>query len=107
LELVKQSAYQPPFRSPINIALIKGKAFGDFILEADCLQTGKEYGHRDMCLFYGFLSPSRFYYTHLATAADPNAHNCFVVNDAARRNFASHVSKGVDWGARRLAPRAA
>jgi hypothetical protein len=69
LELVQQSNYKPPFRSPVNIALIAGKAFDDFILEADCLQTGKEYGHRDMCFFYGYQSPAKFYYTHLATAA--------------------------------------
>ena len=98
LELVKQSKYEPPFRSPVNIAILTGKAFGDFILEADCLQTGKEYGHRDMCIFYGYQSPSKFYYTHLATAADPNAHNCFIVNDAPRKSFASDVSKGVNWG---------
>lgn len=98
LELVQQSNYQPPFRSPVNIALIAGKAFGDFILEADCLQTGKEYGHRDMCIFYGYQGPSKFYYTHIATAADDHAHNCFIVNDAARIKFASDVTKGAEWG---------
>jgi hypothetical protein len=98
LELVKQSEYKPPFRSPVNIALIAAKAFGDFVIEADCLQTGKEYGHRDMCIFFGYQSPSKFYYTHLATAADPNAHNCFIVNEAPRKSFASEVSKGVNWG---------
>jgi hypothetical protein len=41
LELAQQSKYKPPFRSPVNIALLKGKAFGDFIMEADCLQTGQ------------------------------------------------------------------
>src|SRR5262245_24200660 len=41
LELVKQSNYTPTVRSPFNIALIKNKVFGDFIVEAECLQTGK------------------------------------------------------------------
>jgi hypothetical protein len=98
LELVKQSAYQPTVRSPVNIALIKDKVFGDFVLEVQCLQTGKEYGHRDMCVFYGFQSPSRFYYTHVATAADDHAHNCFIVNDAPRAKFARETTKGVNWG---------
>ncbi len=98
LELIKQSSYKPPFRSPLNIALLNGKAFGDFIMEADCLQTGKEYGHRDMVFVYGFQDPARFYYTHIATAADDHAHNCFIVNRAARAKFAREVTKGVNWG---------
>lgn len=98
MELVKQSDYKPAVRSPFNIALIKGKAFGDVIFEADCLQTGKEYGHRDMVFVYGFQTPTKFYYTHIATAADANAHNCFIVNDAPRKNFAKETTKGVNWG---------
>lgn len=98
LELAKQSAYKPSVRSPVNIALLAGKVFGDFIVEAQCLQTGKEYGHRDMCLFYGFQSPTKFYYTHIATKADPNAHNCFIVNDAPRKNIAKETTSGANWG---------
>jgi hypothetical protein len=98
LELTKQSDYKPAVRSPVNIALIKDKVFGDFVLEAQCLQTGKEYGHRDMCVFYGFQSPTQFYYTHIATAADDHAHNCFIVKDAPREKFAKESTKGVNWG---------
>ncbi len=98
LALVKQSQYKPGVRSPVNIALIADKVFGDFVLEADLIQTGKEYGHRDMCLFFGFQSPTNFYYTHIATAADPNAHNVFIVNGTPRKNFAKETTKGVNWG---------
>ena len=73
LELVQQSKYEPVVRSPVNIALIADKVFTDFVLEADLIQTGKEYGHRDMCLFFGFQNPTNFYYTHIATAADDHA----------------------------------
>ena len=98
LELVKQSAYQPEVRSPVNIALIADQKFGDFILEADLVQTGKEYGHRDMCLFFGLQNPKQFYYVHLATKADANAHNIFIVNNAPRKNFAEKTTDGVKWG---------
>lgn len=98
LELTKQSTYKPPHRSPFNIALLKDKVFGDVIIEADCLQTGKEYGHRDMVIVYGFQDPAHFYYTHIATAADDHAHNCFIVNNAPRKKFAREVTKGVNWG---------
>ncbi|MBI2946238.1 MAG: hypothetical protein HYY23_01225 [Verrucomicrobia bacterium] len=98
LELVTQSKYAPKVRSPLNIALIADKVFGDFILEADLIQTGKEYGHRDMVLFFGFKDPGKFYYAHIATAADPNAHNIFIVNDKPRTNIAKETTKGVNWG---------
>ncbi len=98
LELTAQSKYTPPFRSPVNIALLKDKQFGDVIIEADCLQTGKEYGHRDMIFVYGYQDPAHFYYTHIATAADDHAHNCFVVDAAPRVKFATEVTKGANWG---------
>ncbi len=98
MELASQSKYNPAFRSPFNIALIKGKVFGDFVLEADLLQTGEEYGHRDMCLFLGFQDPSHFYYVHMATKADPHAHNIFLVNDAPRTNIAQITTGGINWG---------
>ena len=98
LDLTKASKYTPPFRSPLNIALLAGQVFGDVIFEADCMQTSKEYGHRDMVFVYGFQSPSKFYYTHIATTPDDHAHNCFRVNEAPREKFAKEVSKGVDWG---------
>ncbi|MEK7677918.1 MAG: hypothetical protein AAB676_18975 [Verrucomicrobiota bacterium] len=98
LELVAQSKYSPPVRSPVNIALIADKVFGDFILEADLIQTGREYGHRDMCLFFGFQEPSKFYYAHIATAADDHAHNVFIVKDAPRTKIAKETTKGVNWG---------
>ena len=98
LELVKQSNYKPEVRSPVNIALIKDKTFGDFVLEADLIQTGREYGHRDMCLFFGFQRPGQFYYAHIATKADPNAHNIFLVNDKPRTNIAKSTTTGVNWG---------
>ena len=98
LELAAQSKYKPEVRSPVNIALIKEKVFGDFVLEADLIQTGREYGHRDMCLFFGFQNPKQFYYAHIATKADPNAHNIFLVNNAPRTNIAKTTTTGVSWG---------
>ncbi len=98
LELAQQSHYTPVVRSPFNIALIANRTFEDFILEADLMQTGREYGHRDMCLFFGFQTPTNFYYTHIATAADPHAHNIFIVNGAPRTNIAKQTTKGVNWG---------
>lgn len=101
LELVAASVYAPPYRSPLSIALVRDLVVGDFVLEADVMQTGREYGHRDFCLFFGFQDPANFYYVHLATSPDPNAHNVFVVDDAARRPLAPVSTVGVDWGTER------
>ncbi len=98
LELARQSRYKPAVRSPVNIALLGQQVFGDFILEVDLIQTGKEYGHRDMCLFYGVQNPTNFYYTHIATAADDHAHNTFIVTNAPRIKIAKETTKGVNWG---------
>jgi hypothetical protein len=98
LELVRQSNYKPAVRSPVNIALLADRQFGDFILEVDLIQTGKEYGHRDMCLFYGVQDPAHFYYTHIATAADDHAHNTFIVTNAPRIKIARETTAGANWG---------
>lgn len=98
LELTRQSDYKPAVRSPVNIALIADKVFTDFVLEADLIQTGREYGHRDMCLFFGFQNPTNFYYVHIATVADPNAHNVFLVKNAPRTNIAKETTRGANWG---------
>lgn len=98
LELAQQSKYQPAVRSPVNQALIRDRIFGDFILEVDLLQTGKEYGHRDMCLFFGVQDPTHFYYAHVATKTDDHAHNVFLVKDAPRTKISTSTTPGVNWG---------
>ncbi|MEM1324466.1 MAG: hypothetical protein AAGI23_00850 [Bacteroidota bacterium] len=98
LELFGKSQYQPRVRSPRNIALYTKEKVGSFVLMADVKQTGREYGHRDMCFFFGAKDASNFYYIHVATKADQNAHNIFLVNDEARRNIADTTTEGVDWG---------
>ncbi len=97
LELFGKSDYRGRVRSPFNIAVLRDHYFGDFTLEVKLKQTGKDYGHRDMCLFFGFQDPANFYYVHMATAADPHAHNIFLVNDEPRVAIASQTTKGIDW----------
>ena len=98
LELFGESEYTPRVRSPRNIAIIADRPFGSFVLEADLMQTGREYGHRDMCLFFGMKDASNFYYTHLATKPDPHAHNIFLVNDEPRVAIGGEVVEGIEWG---------
>jgi len=98
MESLGQGDYNPSVRSPRVIALLSDQLFSDFVLEADLLQTGKEYGHRDMCLFFGFNDPSHYYYVHIATKADSHAHNVFNVNGEPRVAIAKKTTNGIDWG---------
>ena len=98
LDLKGDSKYKPKHRSPLNIALIDDLLLADFVLEAEAWQTGREYGHRDLSLFFGFEGPNRYYYAHLATEPDDRAHNVFLVDNADRAPMGAIPDEGVDWG---------
>jgi hypothetical protein len=100
IEHFGKSKYKYKVRSPYNIALVDGIEVKDFVLIAKLRQTGKEYGHRDMCLFYNFKDRSHFYYTHIASVTDNHAHNCFIVNDKPRTKISHETTKGHKWGSR-------
>lgn len=96
--LFRASKYRPKVRSPYGIAWVKGLSLSDFVLEARLRQTGKEYGHRDMCLFFGRQDPEHFYYVHIATKADAHANSIFIVNGKPRVSIAEKRTTGTLWG---------
>jgi hypothetical protein len=96
--LLRPADWQPPFRAPASIALFDGLAVGDFAFELRARQTGREYAHRDLCVFFAFDTPERFCYAHLASRADANAHDVFVVDGAPRRPIGTVRTSGVAWG---------
>ncbi|MXX75439.1 MAG: hypothetical protein F4Y77_08550 [Holophagales bacterium] len=97
LDLEGGSKYKPKHRSPLNIALIDDLLLADFVLEVEAWQTGREYGHRDLSVFFGFEGPNRYYYAHLATEPDDRAHNIFLVDNADRAPMGAIPDEGVDW----------
>ncbi|MFA6243155.1 MAG: hypothetical protein WC655_19615 [Candidatus Hydrogenedentales bacterium] len=97
LSLFAESKYEPPVRSPKNIARITDLNVGDCVIEVKMKQTGREYGHRDMCIFFGYTDPSHFYYVHLATKADEHANSIFLVNGAPRVSIAQERTDGTAW----------
>ncbi|WP_165065011.1 hypothetical protein [Paludisphaera rhizosphaerae] len=98
LELFAESKYEPKVRSPFNIALIEGKEFGAFDLRVKVRSTVPDYDHRSMCLMFGHVDPSHFYYVHIANAADEHAHSVFIVNGEPRVSIAEQRTKGIKWG---------
>lgn len=97
LELFRQSNYKPKVRSPVNYALLKEISVGDFVLDVDVKSTARDYGHRDLCLFFGHQDAEHFYYVHLGKSADPAAHSIFLVNGKPRVSIASERTKGTPW----------
>lgn len=97
LELKGGSDYSPKVRSPYNIVWIKDFEATDFILDVKAKQTGREYGHRDLCLFFGGQDPSHFYYVHLASVADEHANSIFIVDDKPRLTIANERTDGTKW----------
>ncbi|MFK7739155.1 MAG: hypothetical protein AB8H80_02440 [Planctomycetota bacterium] len=93
-----QQRYAPPHRSPHSIALLRGIEVRDFDLECELLQSGPEEPHRDICMFFGFESPQRYYYVHLAPRPDPHAHNIFCVDEAPRVALSPVPTGGIRWG---------
>jgi hypothetical protein len=97
MEQYRASKYEYKVRSPYNIALMTKHKVKDFVLDLELQQTGKEYGHRDMCVFFGFQARAHFYYAHIATKTDDHAHNIFIVNDKPRLKISSTTTPGHNW----------
>lgn len=97
MELHGASNYKPPFRSPVNIALLKYNTVGDFVLTAKVRTTKKSYGHRDMCLFFGYQNSANFYYVHLGQKTDDHANQIFIVKEAPRTKISEKTNAGTPW----------
>ncbi len=93
----KRSKYEPPHRSPYNIALRKGNEVRDFVLDAKVLSTHPDYGHRDLCLFFGYQDPAHFYYVHLGKKTDDHANQIFIVNGSPRSKISTKTTAGTNW----------
>jgi hypothetical protein len=94
------SKYEPPFRSPPNVALLKGIVVGDLEITAKVQSTNPGAGpHRDMCVIWGYQDPSHFYYVHFGAVNTPDTNSCqvFIVNDAARAPITVKQSTGTPW----------
>lgn len=95
--LFGKSKYEPPVRSPKNISWVKDLKVTDFVIEARVRQTGREYGHRDFCVFFGKQDATHFYYVHMATKSDEHANSIFLVNGAPRVSIAKERTGGTAW----------
>ena len=64
---------------------------------AKVLSTHPDYGHRDVCLFFGYQDPAHFYYVHLGKQTDDHANQIFIVNDKPRDEDLDQDHDGTNW----------
>ncbi len=93
----KASNFKPLHRSPTHIALLKDNEVADFDLNLRVQSTNEDYNHRDVCLFFGYQSPTQYYYVHLGKKTDPHCNQIFVVNHADRTKISLTTSEGTNW----------
>lgn len=93
----KQSKLQTKVRSPFHRAILIGHEVSDFQLDVRVLSTNPSYNHRDVCIFFGYQSPSNFYYVHLGQETDPHCNQVFIVNDKDREKITRSTNDGTPW----------
>ncbi|WP_278465937.1 hypothetical protein [Gimesia maris] len=93
----KRSKFEPPVRSPYNRALLKNFDVSDFIFDVKLQSTIPDYGHRDLCLFFGYQDDAHFYYVHFGKKMDDHANQIFIVNDKPRTKISTKTTAGTDW----------
>lgn len=93
----RNSNFSPPFRSPLNRTLIRDLELSSFVMDLRFQSTIPDYGHRDLCLFFGCQSDSKLYYVHFGKQADDHANQIFIVNSAARKKISLTSTQGTPW----------
>jgi hypothetical protein len=93
----KDSKFEPPVRSPFNRSLIRDLKLGTFTMDVRVQSTIPDYGHRDLCLFFGYQDDSHLYYVHLGKEADDHANQIFIVNEKPRTKISTKTTKGTPW----------
>ena len=92
------SKFEPPHRSPWNMALVKDTVVGDCEITVRVQNTNYDAGdHRDLCIFWGYQDPAHLYYVHLGAKPDPHSCQIFIVNDADRKMITDKKSTGTPW----------
>lgn len=97
LSLHQKAKVKTPVRSPFGQCWINDLKVSSFVLEVKLRSTVKDYGHRDLCLFFAGTDPSHLFYVHLGKKADPHCNNIFLVDGKDRVAVATKTSAGTDW----------
>lgn len=74
-----------PIRKPAEWAILRSEPLEDVVVEAEVRADAPvtRMG-RDVLVFFGYQSPTRFYYAHLSNETSAPHNGIFLVNDADR-----------------------
>ena len=91
------SSLAPKFRSPTHLAILRDLQVNEFQLDVKVRSTREDYNHRDVCFYFGYQSPTEYYYAHLAKKTDDRANQIFIVNNADRIKISTKTTDGTSW----------
>lgn len=97
LSLKRQSDFKPKVRSPFNLAWYEGAEFGSFTLTAEVRLDHFTDGNNDVCIAFGKLDDTKFYYAHLGEKADAVHLQLHIVNDAPRLKITKEGMETLPW----------
>jgi hypothetical protein len=84
---------------PVNIAILKNKIFGDFILEVYVMPEANTIGFRETCLFLGMKDLTKYYYIQLASLCDSDNNGIFLVKNSIVSRLTGDSEQPVGWKA--------
>ena len=88
LVLTKAGTPAGPIRRPSALAILKADPLVRATVQVEMRSTApEEVKNRDLEIIFGYESPSRFYYVHLAGITDPNHNGVFLVDNKDRRRI--------------------
>lgn len=88
LVLTKAGTPAGPIRRPSALAVLKSDPLVRATVQVEMRSTApEEVKNRDLEIIFGYESPSRFYYVHLAGITDPNHNGIFLVDNKDRRRI--------------------
>jgi hypothetical protein len=90
LVLAKAGVPAGPIRRPAALAILKSAPFANVVVQAEVRSTApQDVAFRDLDVVFGYESPTRFYYVHLAGTTNDVHNGIFLVADADRRRIDS------------------
>jgi hypothetical protein len=88
LVLTKAGTPGGPIRRPAALAVLQSEPLVRATVQVEMRSTApEEVKNRDLEIIFGYQSPSRFYYVHLAGITDPNHNGVFLVDNKDRRRI--------------------
>jgi hypothetical protein len=86
--LTKAGTPGGPIRRPAALAVLQSDPLVRATVQVEMRSTApEEVKNRDLEIVFGYESPRRFYYVHLAGITDPNHNGIFVVDNKDRRRI--------------------